>query len=116
MSLIDAALSDPRYAPVTFDERFGVLEPNVTVATHEECQALMGNVSVSLTVPEVPTVRDFGEAYLKQIAREAEMAEEAVFNAELDVANAQRIANAQRERAARLRAQEAELRKQLDRL
>lgn len=78
-------------------------------------------IELKLRVPETPSARDIVAAYARNVMREAEHAEEAtkkasrvIFDAELAVANAQRIALAAREKAARLRAQSDALARQLE--
>lgn len=73
-------------------------------------------VEVKLSVPAVPTVYDLALSYRKQIQRAFETAEESVFDAELAVANAQRIALAARSRVESLRAQLEQLDLQIDTL
>jgi hypothetical protein len=73
-------------------------------------------VEVSLKVPASPTVYDLALSYRKTIQRRFETGEEAVFDAELAVANAQRIALAARARVAALKAQLETLDLQIDTL
>lgn len=60
---------------------------------------------VILEVPTAPSVRDLAVAYRKKVQRELELAEEAVFDRELELANAQRIALAARARVTVLHTQ-----------
>lgn len=71
-------------------------------------------IELKLRVPETPSARDIVAAYARNVLHAAEHAEEAIFDAELAVANAQRIALATREKAARLRAQSDALARQLE--
>jgi hypothetical protein len=60
-------------------------------------------ITLKLKVPEEPTIKDMVLAYRTQLLEQVEIAEKSIFDAELDVANAQRIAVATRAKAARLR-------------
>lgn len=71
------------------------------------------SIELTLYVPPSPTARDIIRAYARDIARQAESAEESILDAELAVANAERIAISTRERAARLRTQHAALLQEL---
>lgn len=71
-------------------------------------------ITLSLKVPENPTPTDLIRAYYDQIRRQAEIAAEAVLDAELNAANAERIAQAARFKALRLADQAWQLRVQLE--
>lgn len=73
-------------------------------------------VAVSLEVPTEPSVRDLAVAYRRMVQHAFENAEEAVFDRELELANAERIANAARARAVALQAQLKALDSQISRL
>jgi hypothetical protein len=62
-------------------------------------------VELKLWVSDDPKLVDVARAYYIEVNKQAELAEEAILDAELAVANAQRIALATREKASRLRAQ-----------
>jgi hypothetical protein len=71
-------------------------------------------IELKLHVPESPSARDLVAAYAKNVLRDAEHVEACIFDTELAVANAQRIAAATREKAARLRTQFDSLTAQLE--
>jgi hypothetical protein len=71
---------------------------------------------IELLVPENPRAVDFLRAYYSKIRAQADEAERAVLNAELDAANAERIAQAARAKAARLRGQVQDLEAELSKL
>lgn len=77
------------------------MSPN-DIPDEELFHALDDIVDVSLKVPSTPSVLDLALSYRKQVQRQFETAEEAVFDAELGVANAQRIALAARSRVTAL--------------
>lgn len=71
---------------------------------------------IELVLPENPKAVDFLRAYYSKISAQADVAEEAVLGAELDAANAERIAQAARAKAARLRAQVQDLASEIAKL
>lgn len=73
-------------------------------------------IAVELVVPEVPSVKDLATAFREKVEAELFVAEAEILDAELTVANAQRIANALREKVARLKAQVGGLNEQIQRL
>ncbi len=79
----------------------------------ETFSSIIPTVKVELTVPENPKPVDFVRAYFDQIRRQADIAEEEVFDAELAAANAERIAQAKRAKAERLRQQAEDLKAQI---
>ena len=75
------------------------------LAVAEPPPAQWSNTELHLTVPEQPSVLDLATAYRNQLSKKLDRAVEEVFQAELDVANAQRIAAARRSRVTALTAQ-----------
>lgn len=72
------------------------------------------NEKVELYVPTMPDMFDLAEAYAKKLESKMNTAEESAFDAELQLANAQRIANHKRAEALRLRQQLEQLNKQIE--
>lgn len=72
------------------------------------------SIKLELNVPEEPTVLEIATAFRRKIQAQHGQAEESVLDAELNVANAQRIALAARSKVATLAAQLATLDKQIE--
>lgn len=83
------------------------------VATPPDTLLDRAPLRLELNVLEQPTVLELAVAFRKKIQSQYEQAEEAVLDAELNVANAQRIAIASRSRVAAFAAQLESLDKQI---
>jgi hypothetical protein len=73
-------------------------------------------IELKLWVSDEPKLFDIAQAYYNNVKQQAELAEEAILDAELASANAQRIALSTREKASRLRSQADKLALQLQSL
>ena len=98
------------------DRNLGIQPLRLVTDGPNDTRAISDSEVVTVEVPVNPRVLDLARAYAETIRVQAELAEEAVLGAELDAANAQRIAAGARMKAERLRARHEELLAQIDRL